>query len=62
MSKMSVRNREIFASIQGGKCLDEVADFHGLTRARVQAILREEELKRRYSLEETYRNLRRQAH
>jgi predicted transcriptional regulator len=61
MSKMSGRNREIFASVQAGKSLEEIANLHGLTRARVLAILREEDLKRRYSLEEAYRSLRRQA-
>lgn len=58
---MSVRNREIFSALQDGQSLDEVARLHGLKPSRVSAILREERLKRRYSLDEVYRSLRLQA-
>jgi DNA-binding CsgD family transcriptional regulator len=61
MSKTSARNREIFSALQAGKSLAEVADLHGLTVPRVQAIQREERLKRRYSVEEAYRALRIQS-
>ncbi len=60
MSKMSVRNREIFSALQAGKGVEDVADFYGLTAARIKTILREEKLKRRYSPEEIYRDLRTQ--
>jgi hypothetical protein len=58
MPKMSVRNREIFSALQDGQSLDKVARLYGLKPGRVSAILQEERLKRRYSLEEAYRSLR----
>lgn len=61
MPKMSVRNREIFSALQDGQSLDEVARLYALKPSRVTVILREERLKRRYSLEEAYRSLRLQA-
>jgi Mor family transcriptional regulator len=58
MSKMSLRNREIFSALQAGKSLEDIAHLYGLTATRIKAILREEKLKRRYSLEAAYRDLR----
>ena len=61
MTKMSVRNREIFSLCQSGQGREEVARLFGLTPTRVTAILREERLNRRYSTEETYRSLRQET-
>ena len=60
MPRKSIRNREIFNLCQAGQSRDEVALRFGLTASRIMAILREERLKRDYSLDEAYRSLRRQ--
>jgi Mor family transcriptional regulator len=58
MSSKSDRNRRIFAAFDAGKKLEQLAEAHCLTQARIRAILTAEQHRRFVSPEPFYRALR----
>jgi hypothetical protein len=58
MAPKSDRNRHIFAAFEAGQSLEQLGEYHGLTPARVHAILMDEKHRRTISPEPFYRTLR----
>ena len=54
----ATRNRKIFAAFADGISIDELAEKHRLTVARLREIIRLERLRRAVSTEAIYRALR----
>jgi DNA-directed RNA polymerase sigma subunit (sigma70/sigma32) len=52
------RNRRMLADFEAGHSLEQVGGAHGLTRARVRAILTDEKNRRSLSPASFYRSLR----
>jgi len=58
MAPKSDRNRQIFAAFEAGQSLEQLGEYHGLSPARIHAVLMAEKHKRIISPEPFYRSLR----
>ena len=58
MPLKSERNRRMFAAFEAGQSLAQLGEIHGLTQARVRAVITDEKNRRTVSPEAFYRSLR----
>jgi len=62
MAPKSDRNQQIFAAFEAGQSLEQLGEYHGLSPARVYAVLMDEKHRRTVSPKPFYRSLRAAAH
>jgi Mor family transcriptional regulator len=58
LRKTGTRNREIFSGFERGQSVENLAEQHGLSVARVRVVLVDETNRRSFSPEPFYRALR----